>query len=1389
MYLVHTVNEIKKKLQWEIKKNSGFSYSASIDYSSDKIVSIGKQSNICKFCDAKLWAGESKYMCCANGKVKLANLTQPPKLIMDLLNGTHPNSAHFLSAIRQYNSCFAMTSFGAKIIKENYMPTFKVQGQIYHNIGSLLSSSEKNPAFLQIFFVEDSKNEAKIRLNIFSDLNLSMINKLQTLLHRNNRYIRDFKTALEMHHKEDDFKIMIKSEKKSPTSISPVPTLKEISVLMTGDIVQHRDIIIHKKSNEIKRICELHRSYDPLQYPLMFPFGDEGYSINLELYDPINEKHVSKKVSSCNYYAFRIMERNKKSNYLLMYRNLFNQYLVDMFAKIETERLNYLRFNQPKLRVENYIHLKDAVNDNDANPSNIGQKFILPSSHTGSPRYLFEEAQDTMVYVRAEGRPDLFITFTCNPKWEEIQECLKSGQKPQDRHDILARVFNLKVKKMIDLLRKNEIFGPVKCFVSRIEWQRRGLPHTHILCWLKDKIKAHQIDSIISAQIPNPSTDPELHELVKSHMIHGPCGSLNENSPCMNNGICSKNYPRNFLDETRAGEDSYPTYKRLSPDNGGFTTVIKHFKIDNSWVVPYNPVLLKTSKAHVNVEICNSVKSIKYICKYVHKKSDEATCVIENKNDEIQQFQSGRFISSSEAVWRILTFKIHNRYPPVMHLSVHGENEQRVYFTPKNMSEIVANPPQTTLIGFFKLCQVDSFARNLLYNEVPQYYTWAKGKFNRRQRGETVENHPEIKKQYVLGRVYTVHPNNYECYFLRLLLHHVRGPLSFEFLRTVGGVVHPSFQSACFAHGLLENDENWDATLEEAVIGDSPKKLRDLFAVMIVFCQLSNPMHLWNKYKDSFSEDVQRKLTNKNTIIDDEIKQKIENETLILLEETVIRISNNRLNHYNMCSPTYSQNYFDHSFLAKTASGNNSKRLDSILATESSRNKEQIELCDYIINSINSNEGGFAFLDAYGGTGKTFTINYLLAKLIFEGQTVISVASSGIAATLLLHGRTAHSAFKLPLNLNSADIHFCNISKQSKIAELLKTTSFIVWDEITMAHRAGVEALDRTLQDIRNDKRRMGGVTTLLSGDFRQTLPVIPRGTRANEIDACIKSSYLWNDIKVFKLHQNMRVDVSKNAANLEFANVLLKIGNGLLEEIDGKINIKEIPCNHVTELTDLINNIYPDIENIHIKETEWFEERAILSPTNDRGMEINDKIMLRFHERTVTYVSVDSTVETEDALHYPAEFLNSLTPSGTPPHILTLKEKSPIIMLRNLLPPILCNGTRLQIIALRKNTIEAKILTGDGKGQTTFIPKIPMIPNDYPFQFKRIQFPIRLAFAISINKSQGQSLTYAGIDLRDDCFSHGQLYVACSRAKTPVGLSILQPTGKTKNIVYREVL
>ncbi|XP_037912042.1 ATP-dependent DNA helicase pif1-like [Hermetia illucens] len=240
-----------------------------------------------------------------------------------------------------------------------------------------------------------------------------------------------------------------------------------------------------------------------------------------------------------------------------------------------------------------------------------------------------------------------------------------------------------------------------------------------------------------------------------------------------------------------------------------------------------------------------------------------------------------------------------------------------------------------------------------------------------------------------------------------------------------------------------------------------------------------------------------------------------------------------------------------------------------------------------------------------------------------------------------------------------------------------------------------------------------------------------------------------------------MRVQLQNDPSAQIFSEQLLDIGNGKIELQPNTqcIKLPDSFCTVVQDKNELIQSIFPDIQNNYLNH-EWLSQRAILAAKNVDVDEINFQIQQLLPDNP-----------------------------GMPPHNLRLKIGSPIILLRNLNPPQFCNGTRLVIKKITGNILEATILAGKFKGKVVLLPRIPMIPSDSTIPFKRLQFPIRFAFAMSINKSQGQTMSICGLDLENPCFSHGQLYVACSRVGKPSNLFVLAKDRLTKNIVHRLVL
>ncbi|KAK9050793.1 hypothetical protein SSX86_030238 [Deinandra increscens subsp. villosa] len=449
------------------------------------------------------------------------------------------------------------------------------------------------------------------------------------------------------------------------------------------------------------------------------------------------------------------------------------------------------------------------------------------------------------------------------------------------------------------------------------------------------------------------------------------------------------------------------------------------------------------------------------------------------------------------------------------------------------------------------------------------------------------------------------------------------------------------------------------------------------------------------------------------------------------------------------------------------------------------------------MNHVNNDLPGVFFIDGPGGTGKTFVYKALLAEVRSRGLIALATASSGAAANNLPGGRTAHSRFKIPIKLENNSM--CNINKQSGAAEVIRSCKIIIWDEASMAKRHAIEAVNRTLQDIIGVRLPFGGKIVVMGGDFRQVLPVVKRGTRAQIVDASLRMSPLWSLTRVMRLTINMRA-----LNDPWFSDFLLRVGNGTEESIEGSfIRIPDsmtIPSTiRENSIKELIDAIFPSLQdNMH--SSDYIISRAILSTKNESVDEINDQMIDNFVGEEKVYYSFD---EAEDDCNnlYPVEFLNTLNVSGLPPHRLRLKVGCPIILLRNIDPSHgLCNGTRLICKGFQRNVIDAEIAVGQHIGKRVFLPRIPLSLSEedmFPFKLKRKQFPVRLSFAMTINKAQGQTIPHVGVYLPDSVFSHGQLYVALSRGISRENTKILVHMAKdfrrdgvyTSNVVYQEVL
>jgi hypothetical protein len=863
-----------------------------------------------------------------------------------------------------------------------------------------------------------------------------------------------------------------------------------------------------------------------------------------------------------------------------------------------------------KCAIEDQLARRQDLND-------VTVPTILPSSFVGSARWYHMLYLDALCLPHRFHAPDLFVTFTCNPMWTEIQTALPLGCDWRDFPDIVARVFWLKFKAMMKDIVDHQIFGPVQAFVWRIEWQARGLPHVHLLIILQNPCRSpREIDAVVCAEVPDPELFPELYALVSELMIHQPCDS-NDQAGCRqnNNKQCKRHFPKPMSAETVVLNNKYPKYRR----RGRFSCKVGNRHVSDDWVVPYCPFLLLKYGAHCNVEIASSIKSFKYVYKYVLKSPDKASIVV----NEIQAFLAGRLLSCSEAAWRFLGLPLHKEWPPVCRLQIHLPDAQTLLVDPTADSDNIsaaATSSTSTLLQWFELNKVDTAARRLLYSQIPEHYTWS----------ATDKCWVKRRRGCCVGRVLQVSSHNQELFALKRLLTVVTGATSWTCLLSVDGFCYDNFQAACAARGMMADDGDIVAAFSEISSAScSLAQMRREFANLLVHRSCQNASALFHVFSGELCSGG---VVNADNCMEAlwAIEDEMSTHGRSLQEPDFgFRLTERLASH--VPAPCFRK----HVFSKEECESN----MIDILSKFSDEQRQAQSVLLAALQGVGSNV--LAIL-AGAGCGKSLFVSGLTWQLRSEGKIVVNVAASALAATLLPGGMTAHSAFRLPIPATESS--FCGFKSSER--ELMKKCSCIFYDEVSMVSPEIANTLDRSLRDImRAPELPFGGKVVVFLGDFKQLLPVVP----SKKYVSTIKDCDWWSRCQVLSFTTNFRA-----ATNADYCNFLDDVGNGRVTHI-------AVPtASQASDERDLMDRVYGDITTVART------GNLIMAFTLETCKRINTACMAAMMTASSwDAAAFDDAKDNKDPDCYTAEYLAELTLHGVPPSVLPMTVGARCVLLR----------------------------------------------------------------------------------------------------------------------------
>ncbi len=650
-----------------------------------------------------------------------------------------------------------------------------------------------------------------------------------------------------------------------------------------------------------------------------------------------------------------------------------------------------------------------------------------------------------------------------------------------------------------------------------------------------------------------------------------------------------------------------------------------------------------------------------------------------------------------------------------MRLDVHLPEHQTVVYDPtQDVRDIfeAAERSSSTLLEWFALNKRDPSARRHLYTDIPEFYVWSKDTWVARSLSK--------KGSKSVGRMFSVSVHNIELFSLRTLLQYQRGCLHFADVLTVDGVIYSTFQDACAALGLVQNDSEFIAAFSEYLETTvaSISSIRNQFVLMLCAINSINAQSLFNH----FATDL--------------IGSDSCHHALCCMEV--------KMNSMGKSLRDFNIDFLDEPIMLDYESNSNVDDAADVMPPLSDEQNNALSVIKELLSNAKNTSKIMAVI-APAGTGKTMFIRTAVLDLHANCISTMCVAASALAATLLPKGQTAHAALKIPIQCD--DQSYCTWTAAQK--EHLKNISVIFWDEISMINYHIAETVDRSFRYLMRNDLMFGGKVVVFCGDFRQLPPVIKHGR--GEFYSLLNRDWF---VSATRIHFSKNFRLSNDAS---FDQMLQDVGDGMVEQVS-------VPEKCIAQhLDEAIRRVFGD--NVTDDDNVG---KVMLAYTLHQCSIVNDAVFERIPGDINHSPASDDLSECTQPDCYPSEYVYSLVIHGCPPAMLPLKIKARYMIMRNLNLPDVCNGIMAELINFTRFNCSLKLLSGPGKGKIVCLPRctfyVASEVSGLPFNFKRRQFPITPAYCLSVHKSQGQSLKVVGLVGDSDAFSHGQLYVAMSR-------------------------